>query len=184
MENTFKPDIENLPYNLSKTTSEQLSALTKKMRLPMNLMWGKGQKGVRILCGVVIYRHLNISQKHEVMRMIHATKDPKIIGVLTTKITDTIISPHWGLWSQSRSELEEAKTYYKYISDRANIIGVTLSITSFKEFVTELLKNKKLTSGGVLLIAVWVGLMWNESMLNDINAELENRKHFIKSKPY
>jgi len=184
MENTFKPVIENLPYNLPKTPSKQLAALTKKMRLPMNLMWGKGQKGVNILCGVVIYRHLNISQKHEVMKMIHATKNPKIIGVLTTKITDTLISPHWGLWSQSKAELEEAKEYYQFISTYTGYIGASVSVTGFKDLIAVALKKGKLTSGSLLTVVVWIGLIWNDAILTDIKKELKDRTQSIKTKPY
>jgi len=136
------------------------------------------------LCGVVIYRHLNISQKREVMKMIHATKDPKIIGVLTTKITDTLVSPHWGLWSQSKAELAEAKEYYQFISKYASYLGATASFASVKDIIKKSSGTKLLTGTNLLTVAVWIGLAWNDSILADVKAELESRKQFIKTKPY
>jgi len=116
--------------------------------------------------------------------MIHATKDPKIIGVLTTKITDITISPHWGLWSQSKTELEEAKEYYQFISKYANYLGATASASSINDLIKNSWKIKALTGTNFLTIAVWVGLSWNDSILSDVNAELESRKQFIKTKSY
>jgi len=136
------------------------------------------------LCGVVIYRHLNISQKREVMKMIHATKDPKIIGALTTKITDITISPHWGLWSQSKAELAEAKKYYQFILTVGSSIGLTVSANGLKGFLSELWKTGKVTPVGALLIVVWAGLYADQIILENINNELDSRKQFIKTKPY
>ncbi len=181
---SFEPVVSNLPYNLPNTVDGQLKALSEKIGIPNHITQGLGQKGINILCGIIIYRHLSPHQKQDVMVMIHATKNPKIIGFLTTKIVDTLINPDWGIWSRSTSELEEAKEYYKFVADSANLVGISLSITSFKEFISTLWAQKKFTAGGILIIAVWLGVMWNNSILNGINTELDNRKQFIKKSSY
>ena len=115
MSNEFIPVITDLPYNIPADINKQIAKLSKVIGIPSYLMQGRGGKGVQILCGVIIYRHLGRLQKHQVMKLIHNTNEPRIIGKLTEKIVDTVANPNWGLWSLTNKELETRRDFHRVI---------------------------------------------------------------------
>lgn len=175
--------IEDLPYKLPVGSDRVIVSLCNVIDIPYSLLLGKGREGENILCGVILYRHLGMVERQEVMKMIYSQEDKSLVSKLVTKITDTIVNPNWGLWSLTNPELQARKQFHGLIQKWSSVIGVGATLASSKEFLSKVWRQKRyLSVGNVLTIIVWGGLLCSNKMLSDVSLEQERRKIQINTK--
>ncbi|MBL4606289.1 MAG: hypothetical protein JKY01_00455 [Pseudomonadales bacterium] len=181
MNNHFNAVVTDLPYTIPSGVREQINQLSRIVGIPPYLM--QGLDGVNILCGVIVYRHLDRLQKYQVMQLIHATKNPQVIGALSVKVTDVIVNPNWGLWSLTNKELAAKKKFHSAIDTYMTMLGLGASAGSISSLVKSSWSNKKVFNKNILLIIVWGGIWYSKQVLGETQDEIDSRKVFVKT-PY
>jgi len=177
------PVLTDLPYTIPSSVSEQIMKLSNVINVDPTLIQGQGKLGVQILCGVIVYRHLDRFQKQQVMQLIHSTNNKRLIGALTVKVTDVIVNPNWGLWSLTNAELEAKKDFHATIDTYMTMLGIGASTSSISSLVKSSWSQKTFLSKNLLLIIVWGGIWYSKQILGETQRELDSRKKYIKT-PY
>jgi len=182
MSTDFMPVVTDLPYTIPSSVNEQISRLSKTIGLPEGLMKGKGLQGVHILCGVIIYRHLDRHQKPQVMALIRNLNDPRAVGFLVGKVVDTIVNPNWGLWSLTNKELEAKRSFHSALDNIMTTLGAGASVSSVTSIAkSSWSKRSLMNSKNVLLIIVWGGIWYSKQILKETQQEIDSRKSFNKT---
>ena len=136
------------------------------------------------MSGVILYRHLNQTQKIEAMSLIRkvGNKNRLLEGRLVNLILNISVNPQWGIWSLSNEELLNDHAFHNTINNYAGLIGLTASAAGAKSIIQQTWQTKKITKGGVVTLVIWGALFMNSSELGKANKEIANRSQ-LKSSP-
>jgi len=172
-----------LPYNLPQSKSEQLKVLARITNLQPAIIKNAGEEELQAISGVILHRHLDRFQKIEVWKLIRkiGKRNRPLEGKLTDLILNTKVNPQWGIWSLTNEELLADQQFHDAINTYASWIGITASAQGVKDIIYLIIKNKKVTKGGIVTFALWGSLLFNLSELHKVNAELANRSTLNKS---
>ncbi|WP_409526388.1 hypothetical protein [Nitrincola sp. MINF-07-Sa-05] len=174
----------SLPYRLPESTKEQIAFLKEILNLPYNVFDAynnkpaiSDEKAIQILTGVVLYHHLNRSQKHEVMSLLHSElRDRPAINLFITKITDPMVSSYWGLWAKSTDELLADLEFLEAISSALAFAGAGVTFDTFRDVYKAATKKKSYKRGHPVLIVLLYGFYYNnEGAKKAIQEELYSR---------
>ncbi|BFM09381.1 hypothetical protein [Halioxenophilus aromaticivorans] len=129
------PTTDNLPYppdKIPQTIEKAIVELTKVLEIDLSPKTAKSIQTIQILCGIVLYRHLDSRQRFEVMSGI---QDPTVFapsdwGKLRSLCTDVLIQPRWHLWSLTTNELDTLLKTQKNLQGIFNILGYSVSVSS------------------------------------------------------
>ena len=175
--------VNNTPYQLPTSSEERIRSLANIIGIEGNGLANGGFRIEEILCGVILYRHLDRSEKLEIMSSIYELEDKRIASKLVEKVTDVIVNPSWGLWSMTNAELLNKKEFHSFVQFWSAILGFGVSVSSGKGFLSRLWKERKILSArNSLIMVVCGGLLYSNKVLSDTNLELERRKMFIETK--
>jgi len=172
--------LTDLPYHLPDNQQKQLLFLAKILELPRGWVINGGKNELHAMCGVILYRHLNASQRVEVMSLIR-TLPRKLEGKLVSAaLLTTYGNPQWGIWSLTNDELTKDSQFHTYIDTISSLIGITASGMGIKELAENAWKMKKIGKGGIVTLVTWSALILNKSELNKVNEEITRRKSVMK----
>lgn len=181
------PKVEDLSYHTDKLPTdikELVEALAKVMRFKMEPTTKRNEYTLSVLCGVILYRHLDRYQQMEVISMIRTGRehiDLKDFDELIDFCTDMSVQPRWWLWSLTTQELESIYSDQKNMSALLATMGVGFTFTGLKDAW----KNGKNVSKGlpIFLLGSVIAYVQNKQLSNTSN-ELEMRKSKPKSSDY
>jgi len=175
-----------LPYNLPQSKFEQLRVLAKIINLQPSLIKAAGDEELEAISGVILHRHLDRFQKVEVWKLIRkiGKRNRPLEGKLTDLILNAKVNPQWGIWSLSNEELLADQQFHDAINSYASWIGITASAQGMKDIIYLIIKNKKISKGGIVTFVLWGSLLFNLSELHKVNTELDNRSTLNKSPLY
>lgn len=181
---TAMPKVSDLPYHLPRDAKGQLRALARILDISPVAAEKLGEAGAEAMCAAILYRHLDRHQRYQTMKKMQSLPDKALGARLVTLALDTtFVNPQWGLWSLTNEELAEDIRFHQVIDTVGAISGATLSVSSGKDVIKEILKNGKLSPGGIALLVIGVAFAGNNSELNASIAE-QKRRSPIKDSPY
>lgn len=164
-----------LPYNLPRDTQGQINKLAEIIDIPKTLVAQGGETELKALCGVILYRHLTPTQRHEVMRLVHSLDRRALIGRLVGKALDAHVNPHWGLWSMTNEELLKLKSHREDINSIASKLGYTASGLGAKALLKDVFVRGRLGKGHIVTLVIWGAVYANSAGLQSTKAELAQR---------
>ncbi|MFE8069873.1 hypothetical protein QQM79_02345 [Marinobacteraceae bacterium S3BR75-40.1] len=178
------PQVSDLPYHLPRDTKGQLRALAKILSISPAAAEKLGEAGAEAMCAAILYRHLDRHQRYKAMKKMQSLPNKALGARLVALALDTtFLNPQWGLWSLTNEELAEDIRFHRVIDTVGAISGATLSLSSGKDVVKEVLRNGKLSPSGIALLVIGVAFAGNNSELNASIAE-QKRRSQIKDSPY
>jgi len=191
------PSVENLPIHADKlpsSTSGIVDELAKIMRIDLHHATKKDDYTMRVLTGVVMYRHL---EKHQQMKVIEMIRNEEHIAhadwwELTSRCTDVLLQPRWWLWSLTTEELESIIKDQERTAAIFSFLGYGASVSSVGDFVQSVRKNlkegKSPFKGQSKNIAIFlVATSWsylNAKQLSNSKEEMDRRTGNPKSSSY
>ena len=178
------PEVSDLPYHLPTDTLGQLRVLAKLLGVPPYIAEQSGEAGVEAMTATILYRHLDHRQRIQAMEKIKSLPDRALVSKLVKVTLDTtFVNPQWGLWSLTNEELAEDIRFHEAIARVGAITGATLSFSSGKDVLSEILRNDRLGPKGITLLVIGVAFAGNETAKNASMEELQRRSQ-VKSSPY
>lgn len=106
-----------------------------------------------------------------------------VAKLVKVTLDTTFVNPQWGLWSLSNEELADDIRFHQTVNKIGAITGATLSLSSGKDVITEILRNGRLGPKGVALLVIGVAFAGNSSEL-DASIQEQQRRSQIKDSPY
>jgi len=175
---------KHLPYYLPKNQKDQLTFLAESLNIPRHMVINGDNQLLETMCGVMIYRHLDVSQKIEVMKLIRTYKGSPLEGKLIESAILPTINPQWGIWSLTNEELKKDAEYHAFLDSIANYVGATASGMAVKDLAEKTWKLKKIGRGSIATIVIWAAILFNQSELNKANTEISRRKSSMKTSKF
>ncbi|WP_166268149.1 hypothetical protein [Marinobacter caseinilyticus] len=180
----LKPAVSNLPYHLPKNSKGQSRELGKILRIPSSVIEDGGDQAIEAICATILYRHLDQVQRREAMALIKSLPSRQLQGLLMARVLDTMVNPQWGLWSLTTEELIADETFHNNVATIGGTLGVTVSAMGSKDLIKTLWLKRKVTSGGLATVVIWIAFAGNWSSLQTTQKELERRTSQPKSSPF
>lgn len=172
-----KININNLPYNIQTSRSEQIKFLVNILDVDVSTNSDSSITLLTAICAVFLYRHLNSSQRIQAMQFIRSVSDRKLQGQLIDRVLmTTFINPKWGMWSLTNHELEKEHAFHDFIDRYASYIGIGASGLGVKDMWDNARKAGKLGRGGLIMLVIWGSVAFNKTVLTRINTEMNRRK--------
>lgn len=178
------PQTSDLPYHLPTDTKGQLRALAKILEVSPIIADQAGEAEIEAMCAVIMYRHLDRIQRIRAMEKIKSLPNKALVAKLVELTLDTAyLNPQWGLWSLSNEELAEDIRFHQKLDQVGAVTGLTLSLSSGKDAVAELLKKGRLGPKGIALLVIGVAFAANNSEMN-ASIEERSRRSKVKDSPF
>ncbi len=151
------PNIQNIPYpesTVPRDVKGAINAIAKIMDIDLVPETPRNEDTLVLLCGVLLYRHIDRFQKMKVMEMLH---DSSIIAPvdgaeLHDLIVGMLVQPRWHLWSLSTEELASLLAEQEAAVKLLALLGYSVSASTLGAAVSEIIKKKKV--GGAAHIFV------------------------------
>lgn len=174
------PNIQNIPYPnavVPRDTKGAIDAITKIMDIDLVPETPRNEDTLILLCGVLLYRHIDRFQKMKIMEMLY---DRSIIAPidgaeLHDLIVGTLVQPRWHLWSLSTEELGSILKGQKVFKDLLTLLGIGVSVSSGGSFVKEVLDEKRFGKAGVLFVFALIAHYAIVNQYNNSAEEMERR---------
>src|SRR5690625_1111419 len=105
-----------IPQVLPHSTQEALRRLAEILRINPAHKKGGDEDLIELMCGVILYLHLDGQHQQEIMRRIYDLPRGPLQGLLVTRVTDVIVNRNWGVWSLPTQELQDLQDFRKVVS--------------------------------------------------------------------
>lgn len=181
------PNVENLPYHpeqLPHDTKGIVEALADVMRFDIEATTKRDEYTLSVLCGVILYQHLDRFQKMEVISMIRNGREHIALADLDELIdfcTDMSVQPRWWLWALSTQELERIYKEQKNMTKFLALLGVGFTFSGLKDAW----KNGKSLSKGLPLFLLGSTIAYVQGkQLSNTQNELDMRTSKPRSSDY
>ncbi len=174
------PNIQNIPYpdsTVPRDVKGAIDAITQIMDVDLVPQTPRTEETLVLLCGVLLYRHIDRFQRMEIVGML---RNPSIIAPidgaeLLDLILDVTIQPQWHLWSLTTEELVELLTQQKALVNIFTVLGVSVSLSAGKSLLSEVIKKGRLGKGGYVFIIALSASYVVQKQYNNTNHEMQNR---------
>ncbi len=181
------PGLEDLSYHpdkLPKDTHSLVELLAEIVGFDMEPRTKRDEYTLNVLCGVVLYRHLDRLQKMNVISMIRDSEghiDKADLFELISFCVDPLVQPRWHLWSLTTNELE---IIYKDQENMAKLLA-TMGVGFTFSGAVDVWKAGKSVSKGlpVFLVGSTVAYIQSNQLSNTKN-ELDRRTSNPNSSSY
>ena len=74
--------VNNIPYKLPASSEERIRSLANIIGIEVGGLSKGGFRIEEILCGVILYRHLDRTDKMEIMSSIYELEDKRVFKIL------------------------------------------------------------------------------------------------------
>ena len=187
------PTISDLPYHadkLPRDTAGLVEELARILGFKMFVETKKDEYVLNVLCGVMLYRHLDKPQQMDVMARI-LNEDhiaPVDWGELRILCTDVIVQPKWHLWALTTEELNSIFKDQKRMQEIFGLIGISFSVAFLQDMRDEYKKTKNFTRAVSKKLPIFLIIACFEyasrSSLKQTENEIDKRTGNPKSSSY
>lgn len=157
------PTMENLPYHpdkLPNTTKDAVETLANILRFKMHHNTKRNEYTLSVLCGVILFRHLNRFQKMEIRSMIRSSEghiDKSDWDELEWFCTDMSVQPKWWLWAMKTEELQAILDSNGNMKELLAKVGIGATFLSALEIIWEKMSKGIISKKSWLFI---IGSTW------------------------
>jgi len=181
------PTMQDLSYHPDKlptTTPEAVETLANILRFKIAHETKRDEYTLTVLCGVILYRHLNRFQKNKVIEMIrnedhiHRTDKDELIWFCT----DMSVQPRWWLWSLTTNELQDIFDGNSKMKEILTKVGVGATVISALEILWEKMSAGKISRKSWVFIVASTWAHIEGKQYENAKKEMDRRTPNIKPK--
>lgn len=120
--------VDLIPYETPYSQRDAARKLADVIGIPQGTVPQEADfnQVVAAMAGVILYRHIGIHQRREVMETIQQfeTTHRAFYGQLQGKIAMIIVQPRWEKWSLTNEELQQIVDFHRSLGRISSIAGV------------------------------------------------------------
>ena len=187
------PTLSDLPYHADKLPKDTAGLVDELARILGFKMFPETKKNdyvLNVLCGVILYRHLDKPQQIDVMARIINEEHiaPVDWGELRALCTDTAVQPRWHLWALTTDEVHSILQDQKRMQQIFAWIGISFSGAFAKDVRDKYRETKSIKTvvSKRLPIAIIVACFEyaNRTSLKQTQEDMDKRTPTPKSSSY
>jgi len=174
------PNIQNIPYPDSTVPSDvkgAINAIIQIMDIDLVPQTPRTEETLVLLCGVLLYRHIDRFQKMKIMEMLH---NPDVVAPvdgaeLHDLIVGVLVQPRWHLWSLSTEELADLLKDQETAVKLLGLLGYSVSASTLGAAISEILKKKKFAGAAHIFVLTLIAHFAVIKQHGNTKEELKNR---------